>query len=210
MEQAPDENKDFCTLERYRYLTKLRVLILRGDYLQAFSLIEKLRYYAEKSKRTYIQMELGLFEAVIRYRRKGEWHDYLMKTLQRIAEYRFIRLISEEGGLILPLLKQVKKSEGWEKVLTKDWFVQVYKEASYMADHYPSYNLMEIAAPIDFRPEELKVLRLQAEGKTIKEMAEIFGVNERTIKYWSSENYKKLKVKGKLEAVQKAKQLGLL
>lgn len=210
MEQAPDEDKDFCTLERYRYLTKLRVLILRGNYLQAFSLIEKLRYYAEKSKRTYIQMQLGLFEAVIRYLRKGEWYEDFMKTLSGIAEFQFIRIVSEEGGLILPLLKQVKKSEGWEKVLPKDWFMQVYKEASYMADHYPSYNHMEIAAPIDFKPEELKVLRLQAEGKTIKEMAEFFRVNERTIKYWSSENYKKLKVKGKIEAVQKAKQLGLI
>lgn len=211
MKTAPDENQEFCTLERYRYMTKLRVLILRGEYFHAFSLIEKMRYYAEKSRRTYLQMELGILEAVIRYQRKGDWYEDFMKVLKKLSEYQFIRLLSEEGGLVLPLLKQVKKElAGTKGVLPEKWFMQAYQEAVFMKEHYISYGEVHKAVPKDFKPEEIKVLRLQADGKTIKEIAVILGVKERTVKYWCTQNYAKLEANGKIEAIQKAKAMGIL
>ena len=34
MKQAPDENAEFCTMERFRYLTKVRVYIFLGNWKQ--------------------------------------------------------------------------------------------------------------------------------------------------------------------------------
>ena len=72
MEEAPDENREFCILEGYRYLTKVRCYFSAGEYLKARSLLEKLRYYAEKCHRTYVRMEVNLLGAITKYRMGGE------------------------------------------------------------------------------------------------------------------------------------------
>lgn len=47
LKTAPVEDKEFCSLERYRCLTKVRCYLANGEYLMAQSLLEKLRYYTE-------------------------------------------------------------------------------------------------------------------------------------------------------------------
>ena len=58
---APDENDTFIAMERYRYLTKIRCYILENELERAYSLIELLRYYAEKCDRKFIGMELSAY-----------------------------------------------------------------------------------------------------------------------------------------------------
>ena len=65
LNKAPNEDKEFCVLERYRYLTKVRCYIARGEHLRALALLEKLHYYAEICKRPYVNMECGLLTAKI-------------------------------------------------------------------------------------------------------------------------------------------------
>ena len=64
MKTAPDEDVEFCSLERYRYLTKVRCYLANGEYMKAQALLEKLRYYAEQTNRPYIRMETGLLSAI--------------------------------------------------------------------------------------------------------------------------------------------------
>ena len=68
MGQAPDEDRESYILERYRYLTKVRCYLSLGEYLKAQALLEMLRYYAEKCRRTYIRMEVCLLSAIAKYR----------------------------------------------------------------------------------------------------------------------------------------------
>lgn len=208
--EAPDEQKEFCTLERYRYLTKLRYYIINADYGRAGALIGLLRVFAIKSKRHYIQMELDVLESVIRFRQKQEWKEIFLQGLSRIADYGFVRILSEEGALVYPLLKEVSKEIEGQKNISAKWFKQVITEAKAVADHYPAYGGMSQMSPVDFKPAELQVLKLQAEGKTQAEIAEALDVTLRTVKYYSAENYKKLEVSGKTEAVQKARSLNLI
>ena len=42
MKQAPDENAEFCTMERFRYLTKVRVYISLGKLEAAYCLLQQL------------------------------------------------------------------------------------------------------------------------------------------------------------------------
>ena len=97
MAQAPDEDREFCVMERYRYLTKVRCYLSIGEYLKAQALLEKLRYYTEKCRRTYVRMEVCLLSAIAKYRTGGAWKEEFLSALKEACGYRFIRLISEEG-----------------------------------------------------------------------------------------------------------------
>lgn len=209
-EEAPDEQKEFCTLERYRYLTKLRYFVIHADYARANALVGLLRVYAEKNKRVYILMELDLLESVIRFRQKQEWKELFLQALLKASEYEFVRILSEEGALVYPLLKEISKEIESQKKISKKWFKQVITEAKAVADHYPAYGGMNHLSRVDFKETDLQVLKLQAEGKTQAEIADALGVTLRTVKYYSAENYKKLGVVGKTEAVQKARSLNLI
>ena len=210
METAPNEDLEFCTLERYRYLVKVRVYIAKGMLMEAIALIERLRYYAAASKRTYIQMETDILLAMIGYRVEEQWRQRLVDALRRMEDYHFIRIASEEGAAILPLLETVRRERLMEDLTDTPWFGQMLEEAERMAKQYPRYlNSGQVVAG-DFAPAALEILRMQAEGKSIREMAEALKLTERTIKYHSSENYRKLGVRGKTEAVQKAKSLHLI
>lgn len=209
-EKAPNEESDFCTLERYRYLTKLRIYLSRGMLMKAMSLLCRLQYYAEINKRTYVQMELEILRAIIRYRNGEEWKPDFEKVLKRAAEYQFVRIFSEEGAAILPLLTEVRKDAVKDLQIGEDYFRQIYKEASMMAKWYPAYGGAQIASLAEFREEELQVLRMQADGMTLKDIAEAMQISERTAKYYAAQNYKRLGVKGKTDAVQKARSLNIL
>ncbi|MCQ2524059.1 MAG: LuxR C-terminal-related transcriptional regulator [Lachnospiraceae bacterium] len=208
--EAPDEQREFCTLDRYRYLTKLRYYIIHADYIRANALIGLLRVYAEKSKRTYILMELDILESVVRFRQKQEWKELFTSALCTVCEYDFIRILSEEGALVYPLLKEISKEIEEEKKISSKWFKRVITETKSVAEHYPAYGGINQLSLVDFKETDLWVLKMQAQGKTQAEIAEALGVTLRTVKYYSAENYRKLGVSGKTEAVQKARNLNLI
>lgn len=106
MKNAPDESRMFNALERYRYLTKIRCYIAYENYDRAYALIETLRYYAERCDRKYINMELDILTSVILFRKGDEWESRFIKALEKICEYRFIPIISEEGAAVYELLNQ--------------------------------------------------------------------------------------------------------
>ena len=135
MNLAPDEQDDFFTMERYRYLTKIRVYMSYGSYEKAMFLLEKISYYAEKMQRTYIKIEVLILRAILLYRMEREnWKEALEEGYTMAEEYHFVRLLSREGAALLPLLNEaklpVKKQEFYDSVLA---------ETEKMSRLYPSY-----------------------------------------------------------------------
>lgn len=210
METAPDEDKEFCILERYRYLTKVRCYLSTGDHLKALALLEKLRYYAEQCQRTYIRMETGLLTAVVRYRMGEEWKTELQAVLREACEYRFLRFISEEGAAVNELLRQIKKECLADEQLDNAWLEQLLQESNRIAVRYPVYLKRQLFATLDFSENALAILRLQAEGLSVTKIAERLSMKTETVKYHISENYRKLGVSGKADAMLTARSLNLL
>ena len=136
LKTAPLEDMEFCSLERYRYLTKVRCYLAKGEYLMAQALLEKLRYYAEQTDRPYIRMEVGLLSAVTKERAGGPWQVELSAVLHEAEPYRFIRLICEEGAAVWHLLQREKKALLADKALDKKWLHRLLNEASSMAQRY--------------------------------------------------------------------------
>lgn len=206
MEDAPDENKEFCSLERFRYLTKVRAYMQFGRYDKAYALLQKMLYYAEKQKRNYIAIESMLLLALAKYRMKEDgWEPLLQECIGRAEEYRFVRVFSREGGAVLKLLKEEDftwQDEGYRR--------QVFRECRKMESQYPAYLKKKTEGDIALSENALNILRLQAEGYRVDEIAEYLHITSSTVKYHSKETYRKLGVSGKASAVNEAKNRGLI
>lgn len=210
MASAPDEDREFCILERYRYLTKVRCYLSLGEYLRAQALLEKLRYYAEKCKRAYIRMEVCLLSAMAKYRTGGAWKEEFLCALKEACSYHFIRLISEEGAAVQELFAAAGKRLLEKEISDKKWLSRLMEETGKVAVRYPVYLKGQLAKAPDFCEAALSVLRLQAEGKSVGKIAQELSMKEATVKYHAKENYRKLGVSGKADAVLAARNLGIL
>ena len=210
MKLAPDENKDFCILERYQYLTKARCYLSMGEFGKALALLEKLRYYAERYHRTYIHMEVKLLEAMAKYAVGGEWREDFLAALREACSYRFLRVISEEGAEAQRLFEAIGKGALERELPDKEWRARILEDTGKMAVRYPLYLKRQLIKTPDFCDTALAILRLQAEGKSVTCIARELSMKESTVKYHTRENYRKLGVSGKADAVLAARELGIL
>ena len=79
MEQAPDEDKEFCTLERDRYITKARVYLATGRKEKTRSILMRLMIYADKRERTFLKIEAGMLLAIAQFRMGEEnWQKIII------------------------------------------------------------------------------------------------------------------------------------
>lgn len=210
LDEAPDENREFCILERYRYLTKVRCYLFTGEYFKAEALLEKLRYYAEKCSRNYIQMEVNLLCAMVKQRMGGEWKEEFLSVLKEACSYHFYRIISEEGTAVRELLEAAGKTCLEKELPNKKWLSRLMAETGKAAVRYPLYLKNRFAKAPEFGKTALDVLRLQAEGKSVNQIATELSMKAETVRYHIKENYRKLGVSGKANAVLVARELGLL
>lgn len=202
LKSAPNEDKEFITMERYRYLTKVRCYLALGEDEKALSLLEKLSAYAELYHRAYIRMETGFLGAIVRRRLGMEWQDMLKRALDEAESYRFVRMISELGPAILPLLKEHQRDG--------PWFGQVAAETQLVAKRYPRYLRPLPSGPGGFSRTAREILRLQAAGLSVTQIAENLDMKPDNVRYHIKENYRKLEVCDKVDAIAAAKSVGLI
>ena len=198
---APDEKKEFYTMERFGYLTKVRIYIQMGKYEAAYCLLQQLLYYAQVMSRTYILMEAQLLLAIVQYHTGQEqWKETLQQCITKAEEYHFVRLFSREGTAIHPLLEK-------EKFVWKDgdYKKQVLTECRQMAEAYPSYLSGGVENQVVLSGNAVRILKMQEEGLSSAEIAGKLKISEATVKYHSRETYRKLGVKNKTAAIVEAK-----
>lgn len=214
MEQAPDETKDFFIMWRLLYRVKVRCYIASGEYIRAASLVQKLSVYASQYHRTIIQIEAGLLMAVICCRQKnGQWKEYITEAMRLAGKYRFVHTVCKEGIAILPLLQQILKEPdlaGLKGTVPDDWLRKVVSETEKNARRYPSYLQEENARQADFSQKDIDVLVFQAKGFSVSQIAAALDMKPETVRYHIKQNYKKLQVSSKSEAVLAARDIGLL
>lgn len=204
--EAPKEDAEFITLERYRYLLKVRVYLAMGRKEKALLLLDKLRFYAEKMHRIYIGIEVLILSAVAMYRMgKDGWQEILQEAVGRAEDYHFVRILTREGTALWELLKTGTVT--WKD---PEYKKQVMAECECMADFYPAYLKEKQEGNVFLTDKALKILRLQAEGLSVEKIADQMGLSQAGVKYYNRETYKKLSVKNKTAAVLEARNRGLL
>ena len=204
--EAPDENAEFKTMERYRYLTKVRVYLTAGRKEKALLLLDKMRFYAEKMHRTYIEIEVLLLAAITQYRMgRDGWQDILQEAVAKAEDYHFVRILTREGAALWELLKA--DTVTWQDQAFRE---QVMTECERMADFYPAYLKEKQEGDVFLTDKALKILRLQAEGLSVEKIAGQLGLSKAGVKYYNQETYKKLGVNNKAAAVAEARSRRLL
>lgn len=102
MEQSPNENQEFCTMERFQYLTKVRIYIQMRKYEAAYCLLQQILYYAKMMERTYIYMEATLLLAITQYcMKQEEWKDNLQKCISQAEGYHLYLKCVQENQVVL-------------------------------------------------------------------------------------------------------------
>ena len=210
MQSAPDENEQFIPLYRYLYLTKIRCYIACGQYGRAFLLMESLRYYAQRCDRTYIQMELGILIAIVRFRTGAEWQEDFVRTLERICDYQFVPILSEFGTAVYDLLNQCEDLCSANKNIDPKWFARVRNETGKVARRYPMYLKSKTAAITGLQPMDIRILTCLADGLSVQKTAEKLSVNYETLRSRIKEIYRRLGVRNKVEAVMTAREAKLI
>ena len=208
LESAPDENREFYILERFRYVTKVRVYLQQGKYEAAYNLLQQLLYYAKEMERTYIRIESTLLLAVTCYKMdRKEWKNLLQEAVSEAESYHFVRILTKEAGLWLPLLKKSREEIHWTD---PHFHRQVLEEGKRMAQMYPGYLRTKAEGEVTLSDTARKILRMQAEGDSMNKIAGQLGLAEVTVKYHCRETYRKLGVNGKAAAVNEARKRKLI
>lgn len=206
LSEAPDEDAEFNGMERHRYLTKVRVYLAAGRKEKALLLLDKMNFYAEKIHRTYIAIEVKILTAIAMYRMgKDDWQEILQKGVAKAEDYHFVRILTKEGAALWELLKTGKIV--WKNPAFKR---QVMEECEQMAEFYPAYLKEKQDGNVILSDKALKILRLQAEGMSVEEIAGQLGLSKAGVKYYNQETYKKLGVNNKAAAVTEARNRRLL
>ena len=79
-----------------------------------------------------------------------------------------------------------------------------------MSRRYPLYLKKRAAAASDFGDTALTVLRLQADGLSLNQIAERMDMKPFSVSYHIQENYRKLNVSRKADALLAARSLGII
>ena len=206
---APNEEEFFMD-QRFLYLTKVRAYIANEKYISALSLIEKLSYYAKICNRTILNAELLTLSAVIKQRTNEPYKDDLLRALEAMSSLHFVRIMSEEGPAIIPLLTESLKDIEKNNKIDKDFFEKLYSQVKKTANYYPLYLKAAVADVPSLSERAITILRMQSEGHTMREIAEKLSMKEPTVKYYIKNTYLKLSASSKTDAVMKAKAMGLL
>jgi len=208
-EEAPDEN-DYFIMERYRYLTKVRCCLQRGEYLTALALLGRLLDHFDKYDRTLDKVEALALLAICRCRMGAEdWREHLTAALDLAGKYGYVRVFAHLGAALLPLLRAWEAPEGWTE--RREYRARVQRAVEAFAARYPDHLAPSGPASVqDLTKRELEVLRLMGLGKSGGEIRELLNISENTLKTHSRRLFQKLGVGSRAEAVAAARKLHLI
>lgn len=206
-DDAPDEYADFCMLDLFRYMIKLRVYLIQRKHLAFFSLASKLAPLLEFGNRMMDSCELHTLWALSDHARgdKQSAFIHLRKALELAERYRYDRLIADEGEHILRLLISYQKEHK-----KTDYLAKVISLAQKVAALYPHYLKEQLPEQPALTESELAVLRLIADGRSNQEIAELMQLSVNTIKAHCKHIAVKLQTSNRRQAVFRAIELGII
>lgn len=213
---APNENHDLFTMDMYAYFVKMRCYLQTGRYMLTSLLSRRLLELLKQSYRPHDVCECYLLSAMACYKAadmKNALSDF-NKALEIGIPHGYIRLFADEGQMTLNLIELYKedkkkhpKEEGSfdEKEIRK-----IRSLALEIARRFPTYLEAMQDMYNALTKTEKEVLLLLAEGLTNDEIAAALNKNCGSIKFHTSGIYKKLRVENRQQAVNMARNLGIV
>ncbi|HET8772382.1 MAG TPA: LuxR C-terminal-related transcriptional regulator [Thermoanaerobaculia bacterium] len=177
-----------------------RVLMERGQYDEAVALLDEVLPHAEETERVVSQIEAHVIRAIVDARR-GRLDDAqasMVRALVLASEPRYLRPFLDEGPSVAPLVERAAAT-----IPNRDFATRLL-------------GSLDGAVPRPVRvveglsERELEVLRLVASGASNQEAGRKLFIASSTVKKHLENIYAKLAVGGRVEAISRARELGLL
>ncbi|MBQ6566046.1 MAG: hypothetical protein IJL80_03230 [Treponema sp.] len=205
--EAPNEFDDFCMLDLYRYMIKIRCYIVNKKYMSVVALAERLRPLLQEGRRTMDLCEMDLLLSVCYFRtEEKELACVALGRALRLARRRgYFRLLADEGPALLPLLVHYIKTRG-----ETPWLMSLLEVTRSVAASYPLYLKPINRGGAVFSKTEISILKFLEQGKDKKDLAKFFFLSENTIKFHLKNIYRKLDAGSAYQAVWEARLLGII
>lgn len=199
----------------FMHATTVRAHIVLGEYEKAEVLCGRLRGFCAGYRRALDVAESDVLLSILQWLtgRQEEALTLLQRTLWEMQPYGYIRVFADEGKVLLPLLKQAIKALNKEPV--PDTVKRAFLREVYLAAYEQSKRHRGIAAaggqkPVKLSGQQRRVLELLANGYKNAEIVDMTGLSINTIRYHTKIAYQKLDVTSAMDAVLKARELGLI
>lgn len=201
--EAPNENEQLNLLDVYAYGIKIRCYILNEQYLQALTLLEKLKPIAKECSRVLDLIEYEILTVAIceRINDKEGAEKNLIEALQLAQKYDYVKTICNLGPLIYKNMLQIKPEKHG---IDSKFFDRVMEKVKDVSQRFSFYLKKEVKS--DLSDAEIAVLRLMAQAKTNGEIAENLCISINTVKFHCKNIYQKLGVNKRSSAVAIATQ----
>ncbi len=181
-------------------LLAARVLIEREEYGEAAALLDEILPHAEETERVVAQIEAHIIRAILEARR-GRLDDAqsaMHRALILASEPRYLRPFLDEGPSVAPLVERAAAG-----IPNRDFATRLLGSLDVVAPRVP--RTVE-----GLSERELEVLKLVASGASNQEAGRKLFIAASTVKKHLENIYAKLAVGGRVEAIGRARELGLL
>jgi LuxR family maltose regulon positive regulatory protein len=201
----------------FQHFTTARAYIAEGDSGRALYYLSLLRKFGENLNRPLDRCEAGAILAALYWAlgRKKEAESELEETLAVLQPYGFIRVVADEGAGVVPVLKRILskvRDKGYNGRLTRAYVNEVLLAAHSFALSHAGYvaGSGKKDKPLKLSKQQKYMLELLSQGYKNAEISEMTGLSIPTIKTHTSLAYKKLEVNNAMDAVLKAREIGLI
>jgi LuxR family maltose regulon positive regulatory protein len=192
------------------YQSLITLLIAKDDLASTEGLLENLVTWAETAKQFRSLIGARVLQALVYSGRRdmGRALQYLSMAMDLAKPEGYLQAILEVGRPIIPLLYAANQKGMHPGFTTRllEGFIEINPDQ--WATPHEQNRQPEILAAL--RPREIEVLRLVAEGQTNKEIALKLSISLRTVKFHMTSILTKLGVDNRMQAVTKAKSLGII
>ncbi len=219
LEQYYVTNTDHIEFFRsFQHFITARAYLAIGEKAAALPYLMLLKDFGKNLNRPLDRCEAGVLLAGLYQARnqKKEADAELAGALEVLQPYGFVRLVADEGKAVVPILKRILTSigdQGYKGPLTRAYVSKVMLAAHSLGGSHSGYMAGAVKKkdkPLKLSKQQAHMLVLLSQGYRQADISAETGLSIPTIKSHTSLAYKKLGVGNAMDAVLKARELGLI
>lgn len=207
-------------VELYRvpqHFTTARAHLALEHRAEALRVLDLLDRFGREFNRPLDVGEAGALKAALlwAYGKKAEACEALSSALEALAPYGFVRIVADEGASVEPVLKRLLKQASapeYDGPLKRSYVHELLLAAHATAQRHSGVtaNIVPKKKPVKLSQQQALVLELLAQGRCNADIVAEMGLSLSTVKSHTAAAYRKLGVHTAMDAVLKARELGLL
>lgn len=207
-------------VELYRvpqHFTTARAHLALEHRAEALRVLDLLDRFGREFNRPLDVGEAGVLKAALlwAYGKKAESCEALSSALEALAPYGFVRIVADEGASVEPVLKRLLKQVSapeYDGPLKRSYVHELLLAAHATAQRHSGVtaNIVPKKKPVKLSQQQALVLELLAQGRCNADIVAETGLSLSTVKSHTAAAYRKLGVHTAMDAVLKARELGLL